>query len=233
MVICYLIKISIQIYQQCAGNGAYELGGKMTKKIFLEGEEPNTRAYYGWQDGNLALYGLKEGYKNSADKLVEIALAEGAKGDIKTLDTYIFPIIFCYRHSLEICLKQIFYRFYGELPNGNHDLIILFDNIKEKVIDVLNSASFIENVKEYKKEFIKYSTDDINFEEIRCLICELQGADNKADIWRYLMDKGGHLYFTDSNFVDYQNLKDVIGELYEVFDFIYFIADEYLTSDPI
>lgn len=183
----------------------------MAKKIFLKGEDPNTRAYYGWQDGDLALYGLKEGYKNSADKLVEIALIEGSKGDIKALDTYIFPIIFCYRHSLEISLKQIYYRFYGELPNGNHDLIILFDSIKEKVIDVFNSASFIENVKEYKKKFIKYSTYD----------CELQGADNKADIWRYLMNKDGQLYFTDSKFVDYQNLKDVIGELYEVFDFIY------------
>jgi len=61
----------------------------------------------GWQDGGLALYGLKEGYKNSADNLVEIALTEGSKGDIKTLDTYISPILFCYRHSLEISLKQI------------------------------------------------------------------------------------------------------------------------------
>ena len=131
----------------------------MAKKIFLEGEDPNARAYYGWQDGGLALFGLKEGYKNSADNLVDIALNEGSKGDIKTLDTYIFPIIFCYRHSLEISLKQIYFRFYCDLPNGKHDLIMLFDNIKEKVIDVFNSSNFIENVKEYKKKFIKYSTD--------------------------------------------------------------------------
>ena len=207
--------------------------GVMARKIFLEGKNPNSRAYYGWQDGGLALYGLKEGYKNSADNLVGIALTEGSKGDIKTLDTYIFPILFCYRHSLEISLKQIYYRFFGKLPpDGNHDLIMLYDNVKENIVDVLNSPNFIADVKKYKKTFIKYSTDDIDFGEIRRLVCELQGADNKADIWRYLMNKKGQLYFTDSKFVDYKNLKDVIGELYEIFDFIYDIASEYLSGDP-
>lgn len=52
---------------------------RMSKKIFLEGEDPNSRAYFGWQDGDLALFGLKEGYKNSADNLVDIALIEGSK----------------------------------------------------------------------------------------------------------------------------------------------------------
>jgi len=205
----------------------------MARKIFIEGKNPNSRAYYGWQDGGLALFGLKEGYKNSADNLVEIALDEGSEGNIKTLDTYIFPILFCYRHSLEISLKQIYYRFFGKLPDGNHDLIKLYDNVRENVIDVLNSPGFIADVKKYKKTFIKYSTNDIDFVEIRRLICELQGADNKGDIWRYLMNKNGQLYFTDSEFVDYQNLKVVIGELYEVFNFIYDIASEYLSGDPI
>ncbi|MEW6698676.1 MAG: hypothetical protein ACOY35_00010 [Bacillota bacterium] len=69
----------------------------MQKKIFIGGENEYSRAYYGWQDGDLALFGLKEGYKNSADDLINVALVKGAKGDIKTLDTYIFPILFCYR----------------------------------------------------------------------------------------------------------------------------------------
>lgn len=133
---------------------------------------------------------------------------------------------------MEISLKQIYYRFFGNLPDGNHDLIKLYDNVRENVIDVLNSPGFITDVKKYKKTFIKYSTNDIDFGEIRRLICELQGADNKADIWRYLMNKNGQLYFTDSKFVDYQNLKVVIGELYEVFDYIYDIASEYLSGDP-
>lgn len=51
------------------------------------------------------------------------------------------------------------------------------------------------------------------------LICELQGVDNKADVWRYLMDKKGKLYFTESEFVDYKNMKSVIGDVFEQLDF--------------
>jgi hypothetical protein len=191
----------------------------MTKRIFIEGKDYNTRAYFGWQDNYTALWGLKEGYKNSADNLVDIALKKGVKGDISVLDTYIFPILYLYRHSIEISLKLIYYRFYGELPKGQHDLVILWDCVKEKVIDVFNSEEFILNVKQYKKKFIKYSTDDIDFQELRMLICELQGVDNKADVWRYLMDKKGKLYFTESEFVDYKNMKSVIGDVFEQLDF--------------
>lgn len=49
-------------------------------------------AHFGWQDKNQALYGLREGYKNSADELVKIAVNSG--GNLKILDTYIFPILF-------------------------------------------------------------------------------------------------------------------------------------------
>lgn len=204
----------------------------MAKKVFINGGNSYSRAYYGWQDGDLALFGLKEGFKNSADNLVDLALEEGSKGDIKTLDTYIFPILFSYRHSLEISLKHIYFRFYGKLPKGNHDLITLFDAVEDEVINVFNNPEFIQEVKSYKKSFIKYSTSDINFNETRRLICELQGADNKADVWRYLMNKDGDLYFTDSKFVDYMNLKTVIGELYDIFDFVYHIVSEYLSGDP-
>jgi hypothetical protein len=204
----------------------------MEKKIFTSSDNYYARAYYGWQDGDLALLGLREGYKMSADTLVDTALKNGAKGDIRILDTFIFPILFCYRHSLEVSLKQIYFRFFGKLPNGQHDLITIFDIVKKEIIDNLNTASFIEEVKEYKKTFVKYSFDDIDFKEIRNLICELQGADNKADVWRYLMNKDGQLYFTNSKFVDYPNLKTVIGELYDVFDYIYHIVSEYLSGDP-
>ena len=46
-----------------------------------------------------------EGYKTAADELVEQAL--GAK-NVGRLDTFIFPILFLYRHFIELELKWIF-----------------------------------------------------------------------------------------------------------------------------
>lgn len=73
-------------------------------KIFVDTGLMDQSAHFGWQDKNQALYGLREGYKNSADELVDIAVNCG--GNPKILDTYIFPILFSYRHCIEISLKD-------------------------------------------------------------------------------------------------------------------------------
>ena len=72
-------------------------------KIFKDTGLMKQSVHFGWQDKYQALYGLREGYKNSADELVEIVLDNG--NDPKILDTFIFPILFSYRHSLEISLN--------------------------------------------------------------------------------------------------------------------------------
>lgn len=60
-------------------------------KIFKDTGIIEQSAHFGWQNKDTALYGLREGYKKSADDLVDIAISNG--NDIKTLDTYIFPIL--------------------------------------------------------------------------------------------------------------------------------------------
>lgn len=75
-------------------------------RIFVDTGAMDQSAHFGWQNKDEAMYGLREGYKNSADELVEIAVNSG--GNPKILDTFIFPILFSYRHCLEISLKHIY-----------------------------------------------------------------------------------------------------------------------------
>ena len=75
-------------------------------RIFVDTGAMDQSAHFGWQNKDEALYGLREGYKNSADELVEMAVNSG--GNPKILDTFIFPILFSYRHCLEISLKHIY-----------------------------------------------------------------------------------------------------------------------------
>lgn len=200
------------------------------RKLFIEGENLYGRAYFGWQDHNTALYGLKEGYLNSANNLLETALENGCRGDIATLDTYIFPIFFLYRHSIEISIKAIYYRFYGKTIEGGHNLSKLWLKMKNEIIKTLEDPDFIEEVKKYKRKFIKYSLQDIDLDEIQDMIEEINNIDKKADAFRYLMDNKGDLYFISSKFIDYPNLKENMNYLYDVLDFINHIVDEYLSS---
>lgn len=169
-------------------------------KIFVDTGEMDQSAHFGWQNKDEALYGLREGYKNSADELVEIAVNSG--GNPKILDTFIFPILFSYRHCLEISLKHIYMRAWGKVPSGGHNLLTLWDIIKTEIIDkMICSKEFVEEVKEYKEHFIQYNLDGIECNKIRSMIKELQEAnqrdieinpakkqvDQNAEVWRYLI----------------------------------------------
>lgn len=183
------------------------------------------------------------GIKKSADELVEIAVNSG--GDHKILDTFIFPILFSYRHCLEIALKHIYMRARGKVPTGGHNLLDLWDIIKSEIIDnMICSEEFIEQVKEYKEDFIQYNLDDIKYNEIRSMIKELQEAnqrgaevnpnkkqiDQKAEVWRYMISNDEKLFFSLGHSIDYLVLKEGIGYIYDVLDYIYLIVDQSLSS---
>lgn len=212
-------------------------------KIFVDTGIMDQTAHFGWQNKDQALYGLREGYKKSADELVEIAV--NSSGDYKILDTFIFPILFSYRHCLEIALKHIYMRAWGKVPAGGHNLLDLWDIIKNEIIDnMICSEEFIEQVKEYKEDFIQYNLDDIKYSEIRSMIKELQEAnqrgaevnpnkkqiDQKAEVWRYMISNDEKLFFSLGHSIDYLVLKEGIGYIYDVLDYIYHIVDQYLSS---
>lgn len=177
-------------------------------KVFEDTGNMEQSAHFGWQGNkDLSLYGLREGYKNSADELVEILLNN--KYNVKKLDTYIFPILFSYRHSIEISLKHIYLRAYGKVPAGGHNLLTLWDTIKKEIIDeLINSDDFIKQVKEYKNHVVEQPLNGISLTQFRSLIKELQESnqrndevnpqikqvDQNAEVWRYLMSADGELF---------------------------------------
>ncbi len=212
-------------------------------KIFIDTGKMKQSAHFGWETEDQALYGLREGYKKSADELIEIVLKNG--NDNKMLDTYVFPIVFSYRHSIEILLKHIYFRAKWKLPGGGHDLLTLWDIVKQEIIDdLINSSEFINQVKTYKRNFLEYTLEDISLSNLRVLLKELQEAnqvdeeinssnkqiDNKAQVWRYLMSADGELYFNCTHSIDYVELKKGMDKIYNELEYIYDIIDNYLST---
>lgn len=186
-------------------------------------------AYVGWQDEEESLYGIREGYKNAADDLVNLALDKGNVNDIKILDTYIYPICFLYRHSIEVSLKLIYWRCYHRLPTI-HTLSQLYGSVKSDILNLFEKTDFLEQVKSYKKNFIKYDVASVNLDELEHFIDVINEDDPQSDRYRYLLNKGGKLYSKSSDFIDYNKLSDFYSDVYEKLDFIYFVTDQYLSS---
>lgn len=70
--------------------------GGDSMRIFVDTGAMDQSAHFGWQNKDEALYGLREGYKNSADELVEMPLI--AEEILKYLILSFF--LFCFRTGI-------------------------------------------------------------------------------------------------------------------------------------
>ncbi len=116
-----------------------------------------------------------ESYKNSCLLLVE-KLEECkncSEGQIKYLSTLYLPTMFCFRHYLELKLKQLYIWYYGES--------FITDNDGHKLNKLLNDLHKDENVKyEILSKAIRFVEEHEKFSF---------NGEKDASYFRYLIDK--------------------------------------------
>jgi hypothetical protein len=146
---------------------------------------------------NERYYLMTQGYKLAADLLVEQAEAGGWKrrGQLEC------PIVFCYRHFLELTLKGLLEK-YGSMTNiepdrENHQLEILWRNFR-KLLDTLNLDGQQE----------KHTTDVVE----KC-IAELAKVDPKSQTFRYPTSKNGQPFELVPDSVDLSRLHGTMQKI--------------------
>jgi hypothetical protein len=162
---------------------------------------------YDWtrQGANFTLraMAMTDGYKDAADVLIDATENMGNRKDI-----LIFPVIFNYRHYLELKMKCIIAD-YGQAfsdvePNWNsHNLLDLWSRVK-KIIDSLQNG------------------DDDNAATviIEKHIKEMNEVDQNSFSYRYHVDtKGNPIEYGSAHWwLDVKNLKRVMNTIYNYFD---------------
>ena len=119
--------------------------------------------YNAFIEPNWTLY--VDGYKSAADYLVDRSIEE------HEMDFLVYPIIFLYRHYLELQLKDLFQqlREYHNLScelSYNHDLTQLWNNIRPLMEKISNKAEDIENnnhIEARIKEFVRIDKGSFSF----------------------------------------------------------------------
>jgi hypothetical protein len=205
---------------------------KRNQESYFFTDETNdlTSANFGWQDTDSALWCVKEGYRNAADKLVDIALREGSRNRQIYLDTYIFPIMFLYRHDLEVSLKLIYHRFFGRIPNGNHDLGKLWNSVFKEIILKIESEEYVKKIEQFNPNCKKFSTKDISIGRIQNIILEIHRADINSDVWRYMVDRSANPYFSGNYSISLPKLQTCMNEVLDVLDYLYTVVSENLSG---
>ncbi len=112
----------------------------MNNKIFEHSWNLSTVAHFWWQGDHVMslFYWLIEWYKKWGDELIKAALKDW---NAEILDTLIFPIIFLYRHYLELEIKRLYYYIFRKSIKSkdslNHNICELFIVLKTDVFEQL------------------------------------------------------------------------------------------------
>lgn len=117
-------------------------------------------------------YGIAEGFKRIADLAVAHVEQTGHEADY-----YVYPVLFCYRHYLEVMLKQLLRdlrRLYDVEDNtipGTHSLIALWDKLESLLL--------------------KHTPDSATYANVRASLARFDELDPRSDSYRYPVDKKG------------------------------------------
>ncbi len=158
---------------------------------FSKAREPDGNAKIAG-DGFTRLVLMIEGYKKAADLMVERTIE-----DWRERDLLVFPIIFNYRHFLELSLKYHLTT-YGHgvdiAPNWNsHDLVVLWSDFRE-MLD-------------------RYGIDDPDEVDpvVESIILNYAKVDPGSFSHRYPVDRQGKTLPVARSELDLENLADVMN----------------------
>lgn len=151
-------------------------------------------------------YHLLQGYKEAADALVELAGVNWHLGR-----RYVNPIVFLYRHHVELQLKFLIFK-YGSVvgikpDRSNHNIEHLWSNCLN-IIKGMNADG-----------------DPEALAAVGEILNEFSLADKRSMAFRYAADKDGKAFPVPSA-VDLANLKAVMDKLHLYFDCLWSLLDE-------
>ncbi len=174
-----------------------------------------------WNLAQIQITNIDEGftiytdaYKYAADTLVEYA-----KRDKTSINFLIFPILFLYRHYIELALKQLIYTASKYLDNtqysfNSHDLISLWETTKELILKLVN---VIDDFNIPKNELIAVENQIKQFDSL----------DRSSMTFRYPIDKNGNVFKNLSDYINIENVRQIMDGLFSWFYGLVCFIDEY------
>lgn len=150
------------------------------------------------------LYRLPSGYMRAGDLLADRAAIDGYDGR-----NIIYPALYCYRHAVELYLKQSIEA--SGAPCHGHDLNHLWQRFRGVVMD-------------------RQAIEPDGLRATGDLVAELACADKRSDGFRYHSDSNS-APFHFARPIDIANLKVVMRRLEEFFECAY-LAICHRTSEP-
>lgn len=164
------------------------------QQLFVKGEDWHLNAMLNWSNFRADLYAFA--YKDAADGLVE-SMAERKV----PLDSGIYPLLFLYRHALELQLKLMLAtarNLTGLNPKNydKHSLMPMWSELRKLLKDLDPSQPEIEVIAAH--EFIR----------------QLDDVDPDSMAFRYATTRYGKEHLSSVTHINIRHLRDVLNSIF-------------------
>lgn len=188
-----------------------------TTDIVFNFEQYDTRrcSYYGWEFNDThAFCNYIIGYKKAADATYEAFINAVVSGDIETTDTICYPLVFLYRHMVELLLKYSYIK-------------IKSIRTSEEIKSFLGNGHNLQKLWEcVKNDFVRLSKrmgSEIDTDAIEHYINEFINNDKKSMAYRYPIEKNLDRFHAKGQHLDTSLLKKSMDKF---FDYMIGIIDK-------
>ena len=166
--------------------------------LFAGAKDWQNNACISFPAERLELY--TQGYKQAADTLVETVITTTSHQDL-----LVYPILFLYRHYLELRLK-------GIISDGKR--LLDDDNGFPEHHRLIDLWSIVKGV----TRKVWQSNDPPEFEYIDHILSELSELDSGSMTFRYPIDKQGHNALKNITYINIRQAAEMIEEAAEFLD---------------
>ncbi len=161
-----------------------------------------------------------KGYWNAAQTITEKLLSDGHFPDYSC-----YPVIFNYRHAIELYMKGIIY---------DTVLISTFENKENLIETLIKSHKLLMIFEKLKRILIGLFPDDSSLiaaiDEIAIIVKEIEEIDNDSFSFRYPIDNSGRNIFSGPLIMNINAIRFACDTTLEKLDSISFMI-EHIRSD--
>jgi hypothetical protein len=186
-------------------------------KIFKGGEDWRFNACVGHNGGLLGFCSMGKGYFRSAELLSDHVISTGFE-----MDLLIYPIVFNYRHGIELYLKGFLVKI-RTINNGSvnnffdHYLPVKWVEIRQFILDNDLNNKYTEDDEESNDSLVDIINDVIE---------DFSKYDPDSYSFRYHISKKGSINQEDVTLINIKDLKLKMDKVFKIFGFWWDCLDE-------
>lgn len=180
--------------------------------LFRSGTNLHLNACIGRNGGPYTFYAYSRGYFHAGERLIQ-----SVSSNQLSIDLLIYPIVFCFRHGIELAIK---------------DLVIILPKLWNQTNAIQLTHDLIDNWRLVRGYLSKdpFPSDDATTDQVEKVLTDLVALDPNGQAFRFPSARDGKLFLQDTAVINLEVFADAMSLVAGAFDYWQTLGREALQT---